>query len=318
MNQETLQPEKIFLLYLFLFIVGCMLGYLLEVLFRRFVSAKKWVNPGFLTGPWLPLYGFGVLVMFTLVMALLLFSPAEWPLYNPYGYYDFRGTVNVGPSWYDLIPISAMGCGMILLEFIAGLIFVKGFKVKLWDYTNMKGNVMGIICPQFNLIWFALAIAYYYGVNPFVFKASSVMYLYMFGSAAEGATQGGKSAHFLFLFFMGLVYGIFLVDFVHSINLFNKVSKFARQSGWVARYEDLQKKYRESTKEAQKKIVDALPERVKKAMEDYEVKKKEGSTVKDKAYSWFSKLIYIDPSKAKETSSNYDAEGRPIGSKEDN
>ena len=46
-----MKTMKDFLLYLFLFLVGCMAGYALEVLFRRFVTAKKWVNPGFMKGP---------------------------------------------------------------------------------------------------------------------------------------------------------------------------------------------------------------------------------------------------------------------------
>ena len=41
------------------FIVGCSLGWLLELFFRRIVH-KKWGNQGFLIGPYLPIYGFGL------------------------------------------------------------------------------------------------------------------------------------------------------------------------------------------------------------------------------------------------------------------
>ncbi|MCR5514667.1 MAG: putative ABC transporter permease [Bacilli bacterium] len=47
-----------------LFVVGSLIGWVIELLFRRFVSQKKWVNPGFLTGPYLPIYGFDVLVLY--------------------------------------------------------------------------------------------------------------------------------------------------------------------------------------------------------------------------------------------------------------
>ena len=30
--------------------------------FRRFFSIRKWINPGFLNGPYLPMYGFGALL----------------------------------------------------------------------------------------------------------------------------------------------------------------------------------------------------------------------------------------------------------------
>ena len=39
-----------------LFVIGSLLGWVIELLFRRFVSQKKWMNPGFLTGPYLPIY----------------------------------------------------------------------------------------------------------------------------------------------------------------------------------------------------------------------------------------------------------------------
>ena len=52
-----------FLKLAFLFFMGCLLGWCLEVLYRRFTPANKerrWINPGFLVGPYLPLYGFGL------------------------------------------------------------------------------------------------------------------------------------------------------------------------------------------------------------------------------------------------------------------
>jgi uncharacterized membrane protein len=76
---------KIFLLYLFLFILGCLLGWVIEVLFRRYVSAKKWVNPGFMKGPWLPLYGFGVITMFSMCYLVVSFFPESLRFYNPLG-----------------------------------------------------------------------------------------------------------------------------------------------------------------------------------------------------------------------------------------
>lgn len=47
-----------------LFVIGSLLGWIIELFFRRFISQKKWMNPGFLTGPYLPIYGFGVLLLY--------------------------------------------------------------------------------------------------------------------------------------------------------------------------------------------------------------------------------------------------------------
>ena len=75
--------SKIFLTLLVMFLFGCMLGYGLEVLFRRIFTAHKWVNPGFMKGPWLPLYGFGVVIMFFFCFLLIFYLPNTWVFYNP-------------------------------------------------------------------------------------------------------------------------------------------------------------------------------------------------------------------------------------------
>lgn len=299
---------KYFLLFVFLFLVGSFFGWCLEVFFRRFFSAKKWVNPGFMRGPWLPLYGFGVTVMFTIIIVLQKNLPLDIPLYNPNGAYNFRGENS--PTVYDLIPISIMGASMILLEFVAGLIFVKGFKVRLWDYTNMKGNIMGIICPVFNVIWVALAIIFYYGINPFVYDIANKAYVYMFGQSLNSpVTEAGNVAHFGFIFALGLVYGVMLVDLIKSIDLFNKITKFAKESGLVTRYDEMRLKQKELTKEAKQKLVSVLPETVKKTLEESK-KITINNEVVEKAKDTISKIILIDPNKS--TSSNYDENGRPI------
>ena len=298
-----LRPVQAILLYLFLFLTGAFLGYLLEVLFRRFFTAKKWVNPGFMRGPWLPLYGFGVVLMFTVVVLLLYYLPS-WSFYNPYGFYAFLGVAR-GACVADWLPTAIMTLSMILLEFVAGLIFVKGFKVKLWDYTNMRGNIMGIICPQFNFIWFALAVIFYYGLNPFVYKLAQVAYAYMFGT-------DGTPAHFGFIFLLGLVYAVILIDFILSAGVFTRVAKWARKSGLSARYDEIRIKYKEGVAQARERLQEAIPNPVKTVIENGIEKIREAEAKPKKAAGWFSKLIFIDPNKQKSTASNYDEKGRPV------
>ena len=61
---------QVFLIIVFLFFFGSCAGWVLEVFFRRFFSGanpeRKWLNPGFLFGPCVPLYGFGTVVLFVL------------------------------------------------------------------------------------------------------------------------------------------------------------------------------------------------------------------------------------------------------------
>ena len=69
----------LFLTILFLFAVGSTFGWTIELIYRRFFSAKKWLNPGFLVGPYLPLYGFGLCLLYLLASIDLSFIPARIP-----------------------------------------------------------------------------------------------------------------------------------------------------------------------------------------------------------------------------------------------
>ena len=67
----------------FIFIVGSTGGWVLEFFYRHFVPSigqtKKWVNPGFLSGPWLPLYGTGLSCLY--LMSFITFpgmDPEGW------------------------------------------------------------------------------------------------------------------------------------------------------------------------------------------------------------------------------------------------
>ena len=287
---------QILLIYLFLFIVGCILGWFIEVLFRRFFSAKRWVNPGFMKGPWLPLYGFGVIVMFTLSFVCVSFFPENMQFYNPLGGLFERDYIS-GPTINDLIPIFLMWIGMLLLEFFAGLIFIKGFKVKLWDYSNMRGNIMGILCPLFSFFWLVIAVLFYYGINPFLYRLSTYMHTYMFGGE-------GQVAHFGFIYVLGMGYGIFVYDFATSIGAFAAISKYAKELGIVERYEEMKEKWQDSIKNIEKKI--PTPK--------IKIKKPDTS----KFSNAVKKILFIDPDKEKDKSANYDASGRPIKDESDN
>lgn len=199
----------------FLFFVGSVVGWCIEVLFRRIFTAKKWINPGFLTGPYLPLYGFGVAMLFAISLI----------------------PIDTGYYWLDsLIIILIMGVVMTLIEYIAGLIFIKGMKIKLWDYTNRWGNIQGIICPLFSFLWLLVCAFYYFVIDPFVIEAV-VWFVH----------------HITFAFFVGIFFGVFFVDLGHSINLSAKITAFAKKHDIVVSFEKL--------KESIKDRIDKLGEK---------------------------------------------------------
>lgn len=288
---------KVFIVILALFLVGAVLGYLIEVLYRRFVSVRKWVNPGFMKGPWLPMYGFGLIIMFFMTWMIVVITPDDMTFYNPIGGLFGKETVS-GPCINDLLIIVIISALLILLEFIAGLIFVKGFKVRLWDYSNMKGNIMGIICPVFNLIWFSIAVIYYYGINPFVYSLFHDIFNYFYGESSSNV------AHFGTIFFLGVIYGVFIIDLVKSIDLFHKVQHLAKDSGIIERYEKLREEARKTTDDAKKAFFNKLPAFLK------DKKEKDKPTITEKLYEATRNALLIDPT-IKGTEQNYDENGRP-------
>lgn len=107
------------------------------------VRQKKWVNRGFMKGPWLPLYGSGALVI------LLSTLPFEQ---NPI-------------AVYFVSAISAT-----ILEYITGVVMLKLFKVRYWDYRYRKIQFQGHICLVSTIVWGFLGLLMVYIIHPPVVK----------------------------------------------------------------------------------------------------------------------------------------------------
>ena len=43
-------------------------------------------------------------------------------------------------------------------EFVVGCILNLWFGLGIWDYSNLPGNILGQICPQFALAWAGLSL----------------------------------------------------------------------------------------------------------------------------------------------------------------
>ena len=193
------------LILAFLFFIGSLVGWGIEVIFRRFVSNRKthkWVNPGFLVGPYLPLYGFGLCLLYLLSKIDVSFIESPWLA--------------------NLVRFVAMSLSMTVIEYIAGLIFIKGMNIKLWDYSDQPGNVGGIICPLFSFFWGILGMLYFHLVHPYITDA--VMWL---------------SHHLVFSFFIGFFFGILTIDLYYSLGIAAKIRKFAQDNEIVVKYEAL-------------------------------------------------------------------------------
>ena len=205
----------------FLFFTGSVIGWGLEVLFRRFVSytnpERKWINPGFCTGPYLPLYGFCLCALY-LIASLESFIPIENTCAN------------------RIVLFLVMTLCMTIIEYISGVFALKILKVRLWDYSNEWGNLQGIICPRFSAIWAVLGAVYYFLIHPFI--KTALVWL---------------SQNLAFSFFIGMFFGIFFMDVAHSAQLVAKLKKFAEENDVIVRYETFKEGIRASYEASAKK-----------------------------------------------------------------
>lgn len=111
--------------WLFFFYFYCFLGWIWETCYVSVLKAK-WVNRGFMRGPFLPIYGSGAIVV-------LIFT------------LPFRTS-----------PGLVFVVGMVsatILEYFTGVAMEQMFHVRYWDYSNQRLNLNGHICVTSSLAW---------------------------------------------------------------------------------------------------------------------------------------------------------------------
>ena len=198
---------SVFLIFAYLFFIGSLFGWILELFYRRFLSAanpeRKWINPGFCVGPYVPLYGSGLCILY---------------LFASVGHDMGLGTSVAGRT----VLFVLMTADLTLLEYLAGLVCVKWLKVRLWDYSGEWGNIDGLICPKFSVFWTILAAVYYFGIHPFILDALQWL-----------------ARNLAFSFVIGYFFGVFTIDVVYSAHLVAKLRQYAEEHDVVVRYEHL-------------------------------------------------------------------------------
>lgn len=207
---------NIALVLAFLFYIGSSFGWFLELFYRRMIT-KKWINPGFLTGPYLPIYGVGLCMLFLLSLVDVSF------IENPF--------------LQKLVIVIFLGIILTFIEYMAGVIFIKGMKVKLWDYSGMWGNIDGIICPLYTFFWCLLGAIYYFFIQSHMVEAVAWL-----------------SNNLAFSFVIGFFFGILTIDVVHSMNLVFKIKEFAKENEMLVKFEELKASIREGQEKRKEKI----------------------------------------------------------------
>jgi len=125
--------------YFLLFLIYSFIGWSIEVI-RELIRTKKFINRGFLIGPYCPIYGVGCLAIVFLL------------------------------SKYEKDPLTLFTLTLILcsiLEYATSYIMEKLFHTRWWDYSNRKYNLNGRICLETMIPFGLCGLLVIYILNPF-------------------------------------------------------------------------------------------------------------------------------------------------------
>lgn len=106
----------------------------------KLVELKKFINRGFLIGPYCPIYGWGCILII-----ILLNKYTNDPLV--------------------LFIMAIVICS--ILEYFTSYFMEKLFKARWWDYSRRKFNINGRICLETMIPFGLLGCLIMYFVNPF-------------------------------------------------------------------------------------------------------------------------------------------------------
>lgn len=123
--------------WLLFFYIYCFLGWCWESAYVS-IKEKKWVDRGFMRGPYIPIYGTGAMII--LVSTL--------PIQN----------YPVGVYFFGLFSAT-------LLELVTGMAMEAIFKVRYWDYSGNKLNYKGYICLSSSVAWGFMSLLMVYIIH---------------------------------------------------------------------------------------------------------------------------------------------------------
>ena len=121
-----------------LFIIYAFIGWIVEII-NNIIVYKKFVNRGFLIGPYCPIYGVGGLI----------------------------ATIFLTKYKESIIVLFVMSMFLFaLLEYFTSYLMEKLFKARWWDYSNYRFNINGRICLETLVPFGLLGCFAIYIVNP--------------------------------------------------------------------------------------------------------------------------------------------------------
>jgi len=133
--------------FILIFLVYSFIGWVMETIFASILQ-RKFINRGFLIGPFTPIYGYGSVLI--IISSKLIEASIE-------------------NTFVQLILSILLATLLVtVLEFITGFVLEKIFHSKWWDYSNNALNIKGYICLKYSLLWGFLAFLLIQIVHPVI------------------------------------------------------------------------------------------------------------------------------------------------------
>lgn len=134
-----------------LFLIYSFMGWILETAYASIVN-KKFINRGFLSGPFCPIYGCG---------AILIIQSAK--LID--GFF-----INIPYVYSAVVKIVLSIVLTTLLEYFTGAVLERAFGCKWWDYSDEPLNIKGRICLKYSILWGMLAYILIEVIHPVCYQ----------------------------------------------------------------------------------------------------------------------------------------------------
>ena len=122
---------QLFIHLVILFAIYSGMGWLCESVYCS-LCERRWVNRGFLNGPFCPIYGFGGLLVITILTPL-------------------SGRLATLPELFLFFVLGAVSTSV--LEYITGYALEKLFHTSWWDYSSDPFNLHGRVCLKNSLLF---------------------------------------------------------------------------------------------------------------------------------------------------------------------
>ena len=172
--------------FLYFFFIYAFIGWCLEVSYA-FYKSRKFINRGFLFGPYCPMYGIGSIMLA----------------------YSLQQIVQ---NTLLLFVLCVIICSLI--EYATGFVLEFIFGDSWWDYSEDAFNLKGRICLKFSLLWGALSVIFLKVIHPFV-KNSEIILNNGYVTLLLNLLLLLFSFDFLLTLFC-LIYGKFKFEGLHS------------------------------------------------------------------------------------------------------